>query len=95
MQSWTIHTRSGSLYRIAVDSAGRWWISGDNVRTPISSYLGDGCWEIQPPSPWPPQIGSPLTFLAPPHLEIGDPNRIPGGGKVTSPVVDITAVSAL
>jgi hypothetical protein len=89
MRSWEVRTLSGSLYRVAVDAQGRWWVSGDNIPSCSSSSLADGCWEIQPPSPWPPALGMPLRFVAPSHLFPGDAERVPGGGKVTSAVVAV------
>jgi hypothetical protein len=94
MNQWEIRTLSGSLYRVAIDDANRWWVSADNVATCTSSNLADGCWEIQPPSPWPPVLGAPFRFVAPTHLPIGDPERVPGGGKVTSVVVAFAPAEA-
>lgn len=94
MNQWEIRTLSGSLYRVAIDDEDRWWVSADNVATCTSSNLADGCWEIQPPSPWPPVLGAPFRFVAPTHLPIGDPERVPGGGKVTSIVVAVAPAEA-
>lgn len=92
MQRWEITTETGSLYRLGLDADGRWWVSGDNIATPTSCCLADGCWEIQPPASWPPEPGFPLEFRAPPRLSAGDPRRVPGGGKVTSPVTEVRYV---
>lgn len=89
MERWEITTESGSLYRVGLDADGRWWIGGDNVATPTSRSLADGCWEIEPPAAWPPELGSPLEFRAPARLSREDPRRVPGGGKVTSRVVEV------
>lgn len=89
MERWEITTESGSLYRFGLDADGRWWVSGDNVASPTSSSLADGSWEIAPPAAWPPELGSPLEFRAPARLSRENPKRVPGGGKVTSRVVEV------
>jgi hypothetical protein len=92
MQRWEITTQSGSLYRVGLDADGRWWVSADNVESPASCSLADGCWEIQAPSPWPPELGRPFEFRAPARLSAGDQRRVPGGGKNTSAVTDVRYV---
>jgi hypothetical protein len=92
MQRWEISTQSGSLYRVGLDADDRWWVSAENVKSPTSCSLADGCWEIQAPKPWPPEIGHPFEFRAPAHLAHDSPKRVPGGGKITSAVVRIQHV---
>lgn len=87
---WEIATASGSRYGLRVDREGRWWLSADNRPNPYSVSLADGEWEIQPPLPWPPMLGAPCWLWAPAHLRLGDPRRVPGGGKVTSAVASVT-----
>lgn len=83
----TLHTATGSVYRIFLDSADRWWFNADNVENPNSRRLNpDLWWRIAPPSPWPPELGSRIRLAAPEHLSIDDSARVPGGGRVTSPV---------
>ena len=84
--AWRIRTRSGSVYTVAHDRDGKWWLGGRNVANPFSTALPPGLWEIEPPQPWPPIIGLPLIMLAPTLWATDNPKRIPGGGKVTSPV---------
>lgn len=80
-------TRSGSTYRIARESEGRWWMNADNVPNPASCRLDrDRWWCIQAPRPWPPELGERLWLMPPEELERDDPERMPGGGKHTSPV---------
>lgn len=86
-ERWAIHTYTGSVYYVSRDSEGQWWMGADNVPNPTSCYLGDGTWVIQQPAPWPPVVGESIMLLPPPELEFGDPRRVPGGGKYTSPVV--------
>lgn len=80
-------TRSGSVYRVARDDKGRWWMSADNIPNPASVRLDpDRWWAIRAPEPWPPELGERLELLAPEGLGRDDPRRVPGGGKRTSPV---------
>lgn len=89
---WEIETASGSRYRLRLDREGRWWLSADNRPNPFSVSLADGEWEIQPPAPWPPVLGARCWFEAPAYLRLGDPRRVPGGGKVTSAVAAVRAL---
>lgn len=86
---WRIRTETGSIYHVSLSEDGRWWLGADNVPNPTSRSLADGCWEIQRPAPWPPVPGRSLRLLAPADLSLGDPARVPGGGKITSRVVDV------
>lgn len=80
-------TASGSLYRVARDGEGIWWMSADNVPNSTSQRLEpDPWWRICYPEPWPPELGQRLWLRAPEELARDDPRRIPGGGKHTSPV---------
>lgn len=80
-------TRSGSVYRVARDIAGHWWMSADNIPNPFSVRLDpDRWWEIQPPDPWPPELGERIWLAPPEDMDRGDVRRVPGGGKRTSPV---------
>ena len=80
-------TASGSRYRIAADREGRWWLSADNRASATSRRLDPAdWWEIAPPEPWPPVLGRSVRLMAPPDLAFDDPRRIPGGGKVTTPI---------
>lgn len=88
MQSWEIHTVAGALYRIGIDSNGRWQVSGDCAGTPPGAV-----WEIRPPTPWPPRIGEPLELRAPLLPAVEDAPRIPGGLLVTDDVAEVRTVS--
>jgi hypothetical protein len=75
-------------------SVGEYWLRADNVPNPLSrSITPDRWWRIDTPEPWPPQVG--LNLLLPAHrtLRLDDPERIPGGGMITSPVQDLTDAS--
>jgi hypothetical protein len=87
METWEIRTIRGSLYWIHRHPDGRWWVSAKNLPTPDSCSLAHGCWEIRPPVRWPPSVGRSFVFEAPHASAPDDPNRIPGGGKITSEVV--------
>lgn len=89
---WQVQTESGSRSVVGKDREGKWWLSGDNVVTPTSAPLQDGVWEIREPDIWPPAIGERMILLANPALEHDHPLRAPGGGKISSPVVDFSQV---
>jgi hypothetical protein len=77
---WRARTLSGSRYDLMVDVAGRYWVRGQNVVTPRSDLVGmDDWYEIARPAPWPPQMGSPVIFVAPDDPD-AKPARGPFGG---------------
>lgn len=83
----TLQTATGSIYRVVQDRDGRWWFSADNEPNPLSRALNpDTWWRIQRPDPWPPETGEGIVLRAPSGLRATDPERVPGGGKFTSPV---------
>ena len=80
-------TASGSRYRIVADGAAGWWLSADNRASATSRRLDpEDWWEIAPPEPWPPVLGRSVRLMAPPGLAFDDPRRIPGGGKISTPI---------
>lgn len=82
-----ILTATGSRYWVGRDSrTGRWWLRGENVPNPNSARMDSSWWEIEPPDPWPIQIGKSVMLYAPRDWAMNDMRRVPGGGKVTSPV---------
>jgi hypothetical protein len=84
-----IKTYSGSIYKIRVDEDRRFWLTTDHVVNPNSTDINGQEWEIQQPRPWPPEIGQPM-WLPTIHLfDFDHPDRIPGGGKSTSIVMEV------
>jgi hypothetical protein len=87
---FSVRTLRNSQYDLLRDSYGQFWVRGRNMPNPRSSQLAPETWYIiARPTPWPPQPGVPLVFMAPSVLERGDPRRVPGGGKRSSPVVQV------
>ena len=86
MSAWLIGTLSGSRYVIGRDTEGVWWFGGENVANPGSVSLPRQLWRIETPTPWPPLLGARACLVAAQDLAIGDPRRVPGGGKITSAV---------
>lgn len=85
-----VHTMSGSVYRITELDDGSFVVGGDNVPSDTSAALGAGDWPVVRPCPWPPNIGVPLVLTSVHvHRPIGSPQRMPGGGKRTSPVTKV------
>ena len=91
-----ISTASGSEYLVKCHRDDSWWCSAYNVVNKTSTQLeGTGWWRIAPPSPWPPVIGWPIVLVTPETLRFGDPDRMPGGGKVTSPVIEVVWIERI
>lgn len=84
---YTVVTESGSLYFLR-EEGGKWWLCAKNVPNERSKLLGTvSWWEIEKPNPWPPRRGHSLGMWSTLFLEpVNTPNRMPGGGKVTSRV---------
>lgn len=90
---WRIRTSSGSTYLVAQTPDGRWFFGGSNVPNAHSQLLPAGFWPIEAPHPWPPVTGASICLLALRALPLEHPQRVPGGGKVTSPVLSVDEVS--
>lgn len=91
VERWTVTTCTGSEYTILRDDVGHFWLSGTNVPNPFSCELpADRMYRIEQPSPWPLETGRALWLIADTTLEIGHPDRCPGGGKRTSSVQHYT-----
>lgn len=89
---YIIKTESGSVYKVRSDSDGCYWLSGENVPSFSSVAVPEGEWQIDRPTPWPIAIGQPLQMVSAFYLAFEHPERIPGGGKLTSPVVSVESV---
>lgn len=83
---WLLTTRAGSRYYVALDREGVWWFGGRAVPNPFSRPLPPQLWRIECPEPWPPLLGASVWLRAARDLAIDDLDRVPGGGKYTSPV---------
>ncbi len=91
-----VETRSGSIYHVIEQTRSNFWVRVENVPNPQSEAIPrDRWWQIEPALPWPPQVGLPLMLIAPRALAKGHADRMPGGGKVTSPVIGLGEVTWL
>ena len=85
-----IVTRSRSIYHVVESTRGEFLARVDNVANPRSVAIDpDRWWRIEPAVPWPPEVGKRLQLLALLTLPFEHAERMPGGGKVTSPVVEL------
>jgi hypothetical protein len=91
MQRWCrVTTQSGSVYEVIETTYGEYCLRANNIPNERScSIAPDRWWRIDAPLPWPPQVGHNLLLLAHAMLAFDDPERIPGGGKITSPVREV------
>lgn len=90
--AWQLHTESGSVYELRLAPDGTYWFGGRNVPNPWSVALDGQLWRVQQPVPFPPVLGEPIWVRAPVELDRDDPCRIPGGGKLTTPLVAIVTL---
>lgn len=91
--AWVITTLTGSRYVVVRAPDGVWWFGGKNQPNPRSVALPPRLFRIDPPWPWPPVLGVPLRLFAADDLYVGDPERAPQGGKITSNVQRVEAMS--
>ncbi len=93
MQLFEIHTESGSKYRVRIDDQGKFWLSGENKASIFSSSIQGSEWAIKTPVPWPAVVGERL-YMESTYIDKHEhPSRIPGGGKNTSPIIEVVNVS--
>lgn len=90
--AWRVRTQTGSRYDIVHDDEGQWWLSGQNVPNTFSDPMPPGQWRIDPPTPWPPAIGARLTLRAYSLFAADSRERLPDGGKHTSPVASVELI---
>lgn len=83
----TVVTVSGSKYFFRHDGK-RLLVSAENIPNPTSRQLV-GEWEVEV-QPWPPRVGERLVITSVLFEKFDHPLRMPGGGKITSPVHTIS-----
>lgn len=91
MQRWCVLTEMGSKYTFTL-AFDKWTVRCENLGNPMSGVIDSTIeYGVQEPTPWPPVVGEGMTFLSlwfdGPY---DHPDRIPGGGKHTSNVKQVT-----
>lgn len=87
VKHYKVTTHSGSVYHVQGDGVLFYWLkSTKQVRTHDENLPVSGSYPLQQVAPWPPVAGHPMVMLAEHFTEPGHPLRLPGGGKITSPV---------
>lgn len=87
-----VETKSNSIYELKEDANGRFWFRGNNVPTSTSVKLTQTWYEVRQPEP--PRIGERWVVESIyPIAMAGHPDRINGGGKITSPILSIEVVN--
>lgn len=82
-----VTTRTGSVYEIVESARPEFFVRVENIPNAHSCAIDpERWWRIEAPDPWPPRVGLPLALFALSTLARDDAERIPGGGKITSPV---------
>jgi hypothetical protein len=90
MMNVSVKTESGSLYTVTTvvfDDGERYFLSADHTSTYRSVNVRGKAWQIEKPKY--PEIGQPWVLLSAHFSEPEHPDRMPGGGKRTSPVTEI------
>lgn len=90
MRSFRVTTRSGSVYVVEGDG------TRFRCRKPEHQEKSHGGnvpierpYALHNVLPWPPEEGVPLVMITEHFLDKGHPDRMPGGGKITSPVTKV------
>lgn len=91
MAAYRAVTATGSVYIIGETPDG-FIVSADNKPNEGSRPIVDREWPIEKPDPWPPELGRSISFFCIHFRDHGHPARMPGGGKVTSVVKELTQV---
>ena len=87
MRRFKVTTASDSVYILTERDNGTFGVKGENVASSVSYSLGNSEWDIFRPEPWPPVCGEAVRFVSSlVDQPSGTPYRMPGGGKITSPV---------
>jgi len=86
-RTFRITTASDSVYIITEHDNDTFTVRGENIPSMTSQPLGETEWAIKRPEPWPPVCGQQLEFYSVYFdADFDTPLRMPGGGKVTSPI---------
>ena len=86
-RTFRITTATDSVYIITEHYNGVFTVRGENIPSMTSQPLGETEWFINRPTPWPPVCGQQLEFYSQYFdADYDEPLRMPGGGKVTSPI---------
>jgi hypothetical protein len=80
-----LQTVTGSVYYIRQVGV-NWFVRGENIVSDTSKDISDREWPTHKPSPWPPKKGLPIKFFSIHFSDHKHKDRMPGGGKITSPV---------
>ena len=86
-------------FKVTTVSGSEYILSGDelectlhrNTKLVLNPFSTEtpGSWALKPPEVWPPVVGQPMLLLSLYYEDRLNPLRIPGGGKLTSPVVSV------
>lgn len=92
MTTYIVTTESGSTYRVCEEND-RFFLRANNVPNPNSVAIPDREWEVVPQDftvfAWPPVVGQCMYLSCIHELDRDHPDRMPGGGKITSRVKEI------
>lgn len=83
----TFETETGSVYCVEKDATGQWWLHPSQNKVTDMSVPVDGSWRIQEPVI---EVGEPARLVSLYFNDLSHPDRIPGGGKITSNVTKVT-----
>lgn len=94
IRRFVVTTTSGSEY--VVEGNGTEFrylaLSKQAAPDPVFNVKVVGDYDLDKVSPWPPEVNRPLLMVTKHLDDINHPDRMPGGGKITSPVVKVDEV---
>lgn len=89
MRHFKVTTASGSEYYLSGDALECTLHSKTKLVLSPTSVATPGSWALKPLAVWPPELHKPMLLLSLYFEDHSSPLRIPGGGKLTSPVVSV------
>jgi hypothetical protein len=86
ISSIAVTTASHSVYAIERRGDG-WFLFASHLPSATSEDINGAAWQIEEPAM--PELGRSWILTSFHYFDWDNPDRIPGGGKITSPVVEI------
>ena len=89
MRHFKVTTVSGSVYMLSGDALECTLHRSTKLVLNPHSQETPGSWALKPLQVWPPVEGKSMLLLSLYYEDHSNPLRIPGGGKLTGPVVSV------
>lgn len=89
MRHFKVTTASGSVYYLSGDALECTLHHKTKLVLSPTSVPTPGSWALKPLEVWPPALHQPMLLLSLYFEDKLNPLRIPGGGKLTGPVMSV------